>query len=226
MLVLTTIKFYFYNMYPSKRFLLIAIGLTAISAIVLESLAPLWVYGIAKGLTTVLVILLASSNKQISRLGAQVVTALFFCLLGDIALLWDELFLVGLAFFLVAHLLLIRGLTARFGFKFKAVGILISLSMAGVVISYMWPNVDAFLRIPIIAYVLVIGTMSSLALSIALKKRSKIRTQIGLGGLLFMLSDALLGINGFVNPIPLSGLLILGTYYGAISLLANAAREF
>ena len=221
-----TIKFYFYNMYPSKRFLLIAIGLTAISAIVLESLAPLWAYGIAKGLTTVLVILLASSSKQISSLGARVVTALFFCLLGDIALLWDELFLVGLAFFLVAHLLLIRALKARFGFKFKVIGILISLSMAGVVISYMWPNVDAFLRIPIIAYVLVIGTMSSLALSIALKKRSKIRTQIGLGGLLFMLSDALLGINGFVNPIPLSGLLILGTYYGAISLLANAAREF
>ena len=213
-------------MYPSKRFLLIAIGLTAISAIVLESLAPLWAYGIAKGLTTVLVILLASSSKQISSLGARVVTALFFCLLGDIALLWDELFLVGLAFFLVAHLLLIRALKARFGFKFKVIGILISLSMAGVVISYMWPNVDAFLRIPIIAYVLVIGTMSSLALSIALKKRSKIRTQIGLGGLLFMLSDALLGINGFVNPIPLSGLLILGTYYGAISLLANAAREF
>ena len=221
-----TIKFYFYNMYPSKRFLLIAIGLTAISAIVLESLAPLWAYGIAKGLTTVLVILLASSSKQISSLGARVVTALFFCLLGDIALLWDELFLVGLAFFLVAHLLLIRALKARFGFKFKVIGILISLSMAGVVISYMWPNVEAFLRIPIIAYVLVIGTMSSLALSIALKKRSKIRTQIGLGGLLFMLSDALLGINGFVNPIPLSGLLILGTYYGAISLLANAAREF
>ena len=221
-----TIKFYFYNMYPSKRFLLIAIGLTAISAIVLESLAPLWAYGIAKGLATVLVILLASSSKQISSLGARVVTALFFCLLGDIALLWDELFLVGLAFFLVAHLLLIRALKARFGFKFKVIGILISLSMAGVVISYMWPNVDAFLRIPIIAYVLVIGTMSSLALSIALKKRSKIRTQIGLGGLLFMLSDALLGINGFVNPIPLSGLLILGTYYGAISLLANAAREF
>ena len=213
-------------MYPSKKFLLSAIGLTAISAIVLESLAPLWAYGIAKGLTTVLVILLASSSKQISSLGARVVTALFFCLLGDIALLWDELFLVGLAFFLVAHLLLIRALKARFGFKFKVIGILISLSMAGVVISYMWPNVDAFLRIPIIAYVLVIGTMSSLALSIALKKRSKIRTQIGLGGLLFMLSDALLGINGFVNPIPLSGLLILGTYYGAISLLANAAREF
>ena len=221
-----TIKFYFYNMYPSKRFLLIAIGLTAISAIVLESLAPLWAYGIAKGLATVLVILLASSSKQISSLGARVVTALFFCLLGDIALLWDELFLVGLALFLVAHLLLIRAIKARFGFKFKVIGILISLSMAGVVISYMWPNVDAFLRIPIIAYVLVIGTMSSLALSIALKKRSKIRTQIGLGGLLFMLSDALLGINGFVNPIPLSGLLILGTYYGAISLLANAAGEF
>ena len=213
-------------MYPSKKFLLSAIGLTAISAIVLESLAPLWAYGIAKGLTTVLVILLASSSKQISSFGARVVTALFFCLLGDIALIWDELFLVGLAFFLVAHLLLIRALKARFGFKFKVIGILISLSMAGVVISYMWPNVDAFLRIPIIAYVLVIGTMSSLALSIALKKRSKIRTQIGLGGLLFMLSDALLGINGFVNPIPLSGLLILGTYYGAISLLANAAREF
>ena len=74
---------------------------------VLEASAPLWAYGIAKGLTTGLVLVLASSNKQISRLGARAVTALFFCLLGDLALLWEGGFLFGLGFFLIAHLLFI-----------------------------------------------------------------------------------------------------------------------
>ena len=41
-----------------------------------------------------------------------------------------------------------------------------------------------------------------------------------------MISDALLGINAFVNPIPFASILILTTYWGAITSLAIAAREF
>lgn len=197
-----------------------------VSSIILEASAPLWAYGIAKGLTTGLVLLLASSNKQISRLGARVVTALFFCLLGDLALLWEGGFLFGLGFFLIAHVLFIRAFKARFGIKFHWIALLITASLAISTLYFIWPNVSGILQVAIIGYVAVIGIMSSLSMSIALNRRSKIRTQLGLGGLLFMISDAFLGINAFAIPIPFASILILTTYWGAITSLAIAAREF
>jgi uncharacterized membrane protein YhhN len=213
-------------MYPTKTSLLIAILVMGVTSIVLEAIAPLWAYGIAKGLTTVLVLLLASSNKQISRLGARVLTALFFCLLGDIALIWDNAFLLGLGFFLIAHLLFIRAFRARFKMKFHWIAIIIAATLAITTLYFIWPKVSGNLQIAILSYVLVIGIMSSLSMSIALNRRSKIRLQLGLGGLLFMISDALLGVNAFVNPIPFASILILTTYWGAITSLAIAAREF
>ena len=197
-----------------------------VTSIVLEAIAPLWAYGIAKGLTTVLVLLLASSNKQISRLGARVLTALFFCLLGDIALIWESAFLLGLGFFLIAHLLFIRAFKARFKMKFHWIAVTIAATLAITTLYFIWPKVSGIVQIAILSYVLVIGIMSSLSMSIALNRRSKIRLQLGLGGLLFMISDALLGINAFVNPIPFASILILTTYWGAITSLAIAAREF
>jgi uncharacterized membrane protein YhhN len=213
-------------MYPTKTSLLIAILVMGVTSIVLEAIAPLWAYGIAKGLTTVLVLLLASSNKQISRLGARVLTALFFCLLGDIALIWESAFLLGLGFFLIAHLLFIRAFRARFKMKFHWIASIIAATLAITTLYFIWPKVSGILQIAILSYVLVIGIMSSLSMSIALNRRSKIRLQLGLGGLLFMISDALLGVNAFVNPIPFASILILTTYWGAITSLAIAAREF
>jgi len=213
-------------MYPTKTSLLIAIFVMSITSIVLETIAPTWVYGIAKGLTTVLVLLLASSNRQISRLGARVLTALFFCLLGDIALLWESGFLIGLGFFLIAHLLFIRAFIARFKIKFHWIAIAIATILAITTLYFIWPNVSGILQIAILSYVLVIGLMSSLSMSIALIKRSKTRLQLGLGGLLFMISDTFLGINAFAIPIPFASILILTTYWGAITSLAIAAREF
>jgi len=213
-------------MYPTKTLLLIAIFVMSITSIVLETIAPTWVYGIAKGLTTVLVLLLASSNRQISRLGARILTALFICLLGDIALLWESGFLIGLGFFLIAHLLFIRAFIARFKIKFHWIAIAIATILAITTLYFIWPNVSGILQIAILSYVLVIGLMSSLSMSIALIKRSKTRLQLGLGGLLFMISDAFLGINAFAIPIPFASILILTTYWGAITSLAIAAREF
>ncbi len=196
-----------------------------VTSLVLETIAPLWAYGIAKGLTTVLVLLVASSNKQISRLGARVLTALFFCLLGDIALIWESAFLLGLGFFLIAHLLFIRAFIARFKIRFHWIALVIASTMAIVTLYFIWPNVSGILQIAILGYVLVIGVMSSLSMSIALNKRSRTRLQLGLGGLLFMISDALLGINAFVSPIPFASILVLTTYWGAITSIAVAARE-
>lgn len=209
-----------------KSLYLTLILVIGISAIVLQELGMTLFYGIAKALTTIAIIFFASSNRSMSRLSAQMVTALIFCLLGDIALIWDHLFLLGVGFFLVAHLLFIRALTSRFGFRLAPVALIFALALIFGMSFYLWSGLDNTLKIAIPIYATVIGLMGAQALSIGLRRRSSIRIQIALGGVLFILSDALLGINAFKEPFALSGLFILSTYWGALTLLANAGREF
>jgi uncharacterized membrane protein YhhN len=209
-----------------KSFYLTLILVIGISAIVLQELGMTLFYAIAKALTTITIILFASSNRSMSRLSAQMVTALIFCLLGDIALIWDHLFLLGVGFFLVAHLLFIRALTSRFGFRLAPVALIFALALILGMSFYLWSGLDNTLKIAIPIYATVIGLMGAQALSIGLRRRSSMRAQIALGGVLFILSDALLGINAFKTPFAFSGVFILSTYWGALTLLANAGREF
>ena len=209
-----------------KSFCLTLILVIGISAIVLQELGMTLFYAIAKALTTITIILFASSNRSMSRLSAQMVTALIFCLLGDIALIWEHLFLLGVGFFLVAHLLFIRALTSRFGFRLAPVALIFALALILGMSFYLWSGLDNTLKIAIPIYATVIGLMGAQALSIGLRRRSSMRAQIALGGVLFILSDALLGINAFKTPFAFSGVFILSTYWGALTLLANAGREF
>ncbi|MGA1773439.1 MAG: lysoplasmalogenase [Flavobacteriaceae bacterium] len=209
-----------------KSLYLTLILVIGISAIVLQELDMTLFYGIAKSLTTIAIIFFASGNRSMSRLSAQMVTALIFCLLGDIALIWDHLFLLGVAFFLIAHLLFIRALSSRFGFRLAPVALIFALALILGMSFYLWSGLDNTLKIAIPIYATVIGLMGAQAISIGLRRRSSIRTQIALGGTLFILSDALLGINAFKEPFDFSGVFILSTYWAALTLLANAGREF
>jgi len=213
-------------MMAPKSLYLTLILVIGISAIVLQELDMTLFYGIAKSLTTIAIIFFASGNRSMSRLSAQMVTALIFCLLGDIALIWDHLFLMGLAFFLIAHLLFIRALSSRFGFRLAPVALIFALALILGMSFYLWSGLDNTLKIAIPIYATVIGLMGAQAISIGLRRRSSIRTQIALGGTLFILSDALLGINAFKEPFDFSGVFILSTYWAALTLLANAGREF
>ena len=213
-------------MMAPKSLYLTLILVIGISAIVLQELNMTLFYGIAKSLTTIAIIFFASGNRSMSRLSAQMVTALIFCLLGDIALIWDHLFLLGVAFFLIAHLLFIRALSSRFGFRLAPVALIFALALILGMSFYLWSGLDNTLKIAIPIYATVIGLMGAQAISIGLRRRSSIRTQIALGGILFILSDALLGINTFKEPFDFSGVFILSTYWAALTLLANAGREF
>ena len=48
---------------------------------------------------------------------------------------------------------------------------------------------------------------------------------VAIGACIFMLSDALIAINKFVTPVPLSGLWILATYFCAQMLIIHHARS-
>jgi uncharacterized membrane protein YhhN len=222
----------FYRLYlllemnASKKTYFALIFALAVTAILLEIFELKIPYSFAKAATTIAIIFFASSNRSISRLSAQMVTALIFCLLGDIALLWNQFFLVGVGLFLVAHLLFIRALKNRFGFKILPLAFLFSLVALVSIVYILWSGLAGILKVAVPTYAIVISIMVAQAISIALRKRSKMRSQLALGAILFMVSDTLLGINGFLHPFPFSGVFILSTYWGALVFLANAGREF
>ena len=222
----------FYRLYlllemnASKKTYFALIFALAVTAILLEIFELKIPYSFAKAATTIAIIFFASSNRSMSRLGAQMVTALIFCLLGDIALIWNQFFLVGVGLFLVAHLLFIRALKNRFGFKILPLAFLFSLVALVSIVYILWSGLAGILKVAVPTYAIVISIMVAQAISVAFRKRSKMRSELALGAILFMVSDTLLGINGFLHPFPFSGVFILSTYWGALVFLANAGREF
>jgi uncharacterized membrane protein YhhN len=97
--------------------------------------------------------------------------------------------------------------------------------VAAVVLWQLWPGVPPALRAPVIAYVLCLASMAAQAAVVGWQTRGTSRQQAGfvlaLGGALFLCSDALLAINRFAAPLPLSGLWILATYWAAQWCIAS-----
>jgi uncharacterized membrane protein YhhN len=84
-------------------------------------------------------------------------------------------------------------------------------------------DLPAALRLPVAVYALVIALMASQAVGRALVKRDAANLLIGVGAMVFVLSDTLLAINKFVTPLGVAGLdgslWVLATYYAAQLLL-------
>jgi uncharacterized membrane protein YhhN len=177
-----------------------------------------------KPLTTVLVAGYAlTAAAPTSFYPLVVLIALGFCLIGDIALMFDgnPPFIVGLSSFLIAHLLFagafLHGLPqwafghyALAGLVFGVVGLAILLPRAGP------------LRPAIVAYVVVlIGMWLAADARFALLADDASRFAL-IGATVFIASDSLLAWNRFVRPLPppLAQPLILGTYFPAILLIA------
>jgi len=71
------------------------------------------------------------------------------------------------------------------------------------------------------AYVVVIALMAAQALGRAVVLPSRSATLVAVGACFFMLSDTLLALNRFVQPLPMVGLWVLGTYYVAQIMIAR-----
>ena len=210
-------------------FLLAGALLAALLAIVSApwGLDQPWLNFVFKPLTTLLIIGYAwPRGVGQPRQRAWVLAGLTWSLCGDVALLWPQQgFLPGLVSFLVAHLCYLVAFTrnvrlaARVGpFAFYAV-------VAGLILWQLWPGVPSALRAPVVAYVLCLASMAAQAAVVgwrahgtAMQGRGRV---LALGGALFVLSDALLAINRFAAPLPLSGLWILCSYWLAQACIAS-----
>lgn len=161
-----------------------------------------------------------------------VLLAMGFSWLGDVLLIGGDqpgLFIAGLATFLMAQLAYAttfslnasgeKGLLSR-----KPWLALPVLALAGSVYAYLYPHLGE-MRIPVSIYVLAIGSMVLAAMNRLAWADKKAGIWVLLGALSFLLSDALLAVNKFVAPIPLSGLWIMLTYIAAQYLIVKGCSK-
>lgn len=181
-----------------------------------------------KPLTTLLVIVYAwRRGGDVPRQRRLVLVGLWLSLAGDVFLLWPNAgFLPGLVAFLLAHLAYIGAFCVPVRFAAKPMAFAIYAALAAGILWQLWPGIPPALRLPVLAYVACLAGMAAQAatwwrVSAGTAGRALAR-RAALGGLLFMASDTLLAVNKFAQPLPLSALWILSTYWLAQACIASS----
>ena len=205
---------------------LVLIGVSGLFAILFELVDFSIGFYCTKPLTTLLILTLPLRfpHDQLKAYRKTVLWGLLFCLIGDSFLLFESFFLYGLTSFLVGHICFLFAFVKQQGFQWPLVpGIFLS-SIASTILFLCYDNLGALL-LPVLVYIGVILIMSWQG--IALQRQNKHFTfrYVGWAVGLFLFSDAVLALNKFYIPFAYSGVLILSTYWLAISLIALSVSK-
>ena len=160
------------------------------------------------------------------------VVALLFCWAGDVFLLFQggasSFFLLGLVSFLIGHVLYILSYryfrwkdTSRELLGTQKVRFALPIVLAGTgLVVVLYPSLGD-LEIPVMIYALVLTLMVLNAVFRYGRTSSASFWFAFAGAVLFMISDSLLAINKFMNPLPQASLLIMLTYIAAQYLIVE-----
>lgn len=147
-----------------------------------------------------------------------VALALLLCVLGDLFLELtpsDTWFLPGMAAFALAHVCFVTFFASRGAFGWLAdrplVGAVYLAAAVGLV-AWLWSGLEPGLRVPVAVYAVLLTTTAACAWALG--------PVTAAGGLLFLLSDALIALDvaGRWTPRP-EGIWIMLTYALAIGLI-------
>jgi uncharacterized membrane protein YhhN len=176
-----------------------------------------------KPLATIATIVIAARSANAASAGyrAWITAGLACSLAGDVFLMLpQDLFVAGLASFLVAHLLYIVAFV-RHGGRARdttAVGV---FGFAALMLLLIWPALGA-LRWPVVAYVAVIATMAWQALARWRHIRTGDAQLAAIGALVFLCSDSALAVRKFHGEFAGSVVVVLGTYWVAQWCIATS----
>ena len=198
----------------------IIIMFSAALSILFGMLGKRWLQYITKPLTMIFIITLAilkiPTTPDYYRV--LIVIGMVFSLLGDILLMLPQgRFIAGLVSFLITQVFY----TIAFipGTDLGIFWLLPMLFTFIAVVAILWPKLGR-LRVPVLAYALVIIVMAWRALARLHSLDNASAVLAAAGALAFCLSDALLAIERFRTRFRLSPLLVLGSYYLAQWLIA------
>ena len=186
-------------------------------------------YYVFKPLTLLVLIILVARSRRAGAsepLTRLLLAALLTSLAGDVLLMLPgNYFIAGLAAFLLTHVLLItllqRSIAPARWFPSR-LALVATLGFGAGMYALLWPGLSGpVLAGAVAAYVVVIALMAAQAIGRATVLRNRAATLVALGACCFMLSDSLLAINRFAQPLPMAALWVLGTYYLAQILIAR-----
>ncbi len=192
-----------------------------------------WLHYIGKPLTTLLILWLALSAQPAvnARYRRAVLAGLVLSLVGDVCLMLPgDRFVLGLVAFLLAHVCYIVAFAPGSNGKARAGAFLVVAAIAAGNLAGLLPRVDAALKIPVLAYVVVLATMAAFALARAwtpavARALPRSARMAATGAVIFMVSDSLLAWDRFVGGVPAPALLVLGTYYAAQWCIARSVQR-
>lgn len=206
-----------------KAVLLVVVGtLAACLYLVGLTLDMFWLKLLAKP-WPVLALGLAVWQSGERRAGRLIAWGLFFGAVGDTCLALPNAFLPGMIAFAIGHGLYIAAFL-RWN-REPALTLLIPLTLfCAIGLGLMLPGAGA-LAVPLAIYVVAIGAMIWRAAACALAPDGDflVRWSALAGALLFGLSDFLIGIHRFHQPLPAAAFAIIVTYWMAQALIATTA---
>ncbi len=152
--------------------------------------------------------------------GRRILVGLGLSLVGDVLLMFrgSAQFRIGLVSFLLAHVAYaVAFLDAGISVPWWLGAGVVALLAALVVTRWLLPHVEGDMRTPVLAYVVVISVMVSLAVGASGAGRTLL---VAAGAGLFYLSDLFVARDRFVTPSFANTLVGLPLYYGGQILLA------
>ncbi len=182
---------------------------------------------VAKPLATLALFALAARTRDpiTPRYRMLISAGLILSLAGDVFLMLPgDRFVLGLASFLVAHLLYITGFwSTGGGLKEPLVAAAVAV-IAALMLTYLWPGLGA-MRVPVIAYVAVIATMAWQALARWRSVGGEAAALAAGGAVSFLVSDSALAVRRFRMEFPLATAVVLGTYWLAQWCIARSVAK-
>lgn len=199
---------------------IMAVVLAGAVTIAGENTGCRWQVYISKPLTTVLILIGAWLLAGDGVYGWLVVIGLLFSLAGDVFLMLPaDRFRAGLASFLVAHLFYIAALAQGLGWGWVSLPVVLVVGVLWLLFLGMVLPGARGQRLPVAIYGLVLLVMAATALARA-EVLGGLAICAAVGALLFVISDASLGVNRFLRTFPAAQTVILGTYFPAQLLIA------
>ena len=155
--------------------------------------------------------------------------ALVFSWLGDILLMFQHLFLYGLGAFLVAHICYILAfkLAQKEPFSTRRVDFIrlfflnFPIYLFAAFVYFYIRNGLGEMKIPVIAYLIVIVMMATTARERYKNTSSVSFWQVMVGGAFFLISDGIIALNMFFQSFPEAGVMVMGTYIIAQFLIVR-----
>jgi len=174
----------------------------------------------------------AEQKSHQESVSGVVILAILFSGAGDILLMFQQreplLFMLGLLSFLVAHVFYIfayrqhqQGDDSHALYGLQKIRFSFPIVLAGLgLVTILYGHLGD-LKIPVIVYAAVLVFMTLSALYRFGRTSASSFAMVFGGAILFMMSDSLLAINKFLEPLPMEGFWIMSTYISAQFLIVR-----